>query len=368
MSWRTRLALMFITLPSLALLVSGTDGFTTGPPGLRSAGALAFAPDGVLFVGDSLGGAVYALDLGDEDSPKSAAELRLHDVDEKIAALLGTTVREILINDLAVHPKSKNIYLSVSRGRSEDAQPVLVKVSPAGEISSVELSKVRFSKVDIKNAPSPDAKDRRGRPLRTNTITDLAFGDGRLLVAGLSNEEFASNLRQIPYPFEGAAKATSVEIFHGAHGQYETHAPIRTMTTLAIGGKEHLLAAYTCTPLVTIPVSELIDGAHVKGKTVAELGFGNTPLDIVAVKRGDEQFVLISNSSRAGMKIKASDIEKAGAITSEVEGVTAGAPFEQTAMGGFVHFDDFDDENLVVLRRDVRNGSMELRSWSKRWL
>jgi hypothetical protein len=369
---RTRLILMSIMLLSLAFCLSaqaaGKSAMTVGDPGLRSAGALAFAPDGVLFVGDSLGAAVYALDLGDQDKAKSAADLHLQGFDEKIAALLGTTASDILINDLAVHPTSKNIYLSVSRGKSDQARPALLKVSPTGDLAAVALDKVRYAKAEVTNAPDPKAKNRRGRPLRTLTITDLVYTEGHVFVAGLSNEEFASNLRQIPYPFGAAMKATSVEIFHGAHGKYETNSPIRTMTSLEVEGEAHLLAAYTCTPLVTFPIEKLIDGGHIKGKTVAELGFGSTPLDLVTYERDDERYVLVSNTARAGMKLKASDIEKATAITEEVTAVSAGASFVATPMGGFLHFDDFDDTHLVVVRRDVRDGSMELRSWSKEWM
>ena len=34
-------------------------------------------------------------------------------------------------------------------------------------------------------------------PIRTSTITDMVYVDGELLVAGMSNEEFASKLRRI---------------------------------------------------------------------------------------------------------------------------------------------------------------------------
>ena len=40
-------------------------GLAAGDSGLKSAGALAFGPDGVLFVGDSAGGAIAAIDTAD---------------------------------------------------------------------------------------------------------------------------------------------------------------------------------------------------------------------------------------------------------------------------------------------------------------
>ncbi len=43
-----------------------------------------------------------------------------------------------------------------------------------------------------------------------------------MIVAGLSNEEFASTLRSLPFPFKEGESETSVEIYHGAHGKFET--------------------------------------------------------------------------------------------------------------------------------------------------
>jgi NADPH-dependent glutamate synthase beta subunit-like oxidoreductase len=68
------------------------------------------------------------------------------------------------------------------------------------------------------------------------------------------------------------------------------------------GGKTYLVAAYTCTPLVIIPLEDLKDGAHIRGKTVAELGYGNTPADMIAYTKTDqgkaEDFLLLVNFNR----------------------------------------------------------------------
>ena len=60
----------------------------------------------------------------------------------------------------------------------------------------------------------------------------MAFVDGTLWVAGLSNEEFASKLRAIPYPFASVDHGTSVEIFHGNHAAVETRSPVYTFVPL----------------------------------------------------------------------------------------------------------------------------------------
>ena len=58
-----------------------------GNSGLKSAGALAFGPDGVLFVGDSAGGAIAAIDTADR-TPGSG-KVDVQGIDEKVAAMVG---------------------------------------------------------------------------------------------------------------------------------------------------------------------------------------------------------------------------------------------------------------------------------------
>ncbi|MEM7587755.1 MAG: hypothetical protein AAF560_30485 [Acidobacteriota bacterium] len=377
MSSTARHALILVALlatASFAWAAPGKDATTTSSkaPTLESAGQLTFGPDNVLFVADSRGTAIYALDLADTDKPSDEALPGISDVDEKVAGLLGTTPREVLIQDIATHPKSKNVYLSVSRGRGDDAAPAIVRVNGKGELSLVELEGVSYTKAMVTNVPAEDAKDRRGRPLRAMAITDIAYSDGHLYVAGLSNEEFASNLRKIPYPFTGEMSATSVEIYHGAHGEFETHAPINTLIPYDFEGEAHLLAAYTCTPLVTFPLDKLEDGKHLKGKTVAELGFGNRPLDMISFTKEGKPYILVLNSSRGGMKIDPKDIEKAEALVTD-EGITrdtpsAGVPYVTLPMGGVLRADNFDDKHLVVLRRDLNSGGLQLRLWRTEWI
>ncbi len=48
-------------------------------------------------------------------------------------------------------------------------------------------------------------------------LTALALGAaGYLSAAGLSNEELASTLRRVPFPFRGELEVTGLEIYHGA--------------------------------------------------------------------------------------------------------------------------------------------------------
>lgn len=65
-----------------------------------------------------------------------------------------------------------------------------------------------------------------------------------------------------------------------ANLMYETLSPIRTFTTTTISGKKYLVASNTCTPMVLFPMDELKAGQHVKGRTVAEMGTRNQPIDL----------------------------------------------------------------------------------------
>ena len=366
MSFR-KISSLLCLLAVSALVVSAAgigDYSATMKPGkadLKSAGVMAFGPDGILFVGDSAGAAIYALDTGDRVPLSKAAKLNISALNEKIAGMLGTTPDQILINDLQVNPISKKAYVSVSRGRGPDAIPVILRISGDGKIEELALDDINHSSVSLSNAPGADDKDGRGRPLRVQAITDLAYLDGRLFVAGLSNEEFASNLRSIPFPFEEADQGASVEIFHGAHGRWETRSPVRTFVPYEIQWEPRLLAAYTCTPLVKFPVADLKPGTKVVGTTIAELGNRNRPLDMVIYKKDGIDHILMSNSSRGVMKMSTENIETYGGITEKI-GDKAGLPYETIAELKGVQQLDLLDEEYAVLIIQSDSGSLDLKT------
>ena len=236
-----------------------TASLKQGNPQIKSAGPLGFGPDGILFVGDTQGSALYAIDTGDRTAAKEMRPIEVKDLTSKVAAMLGTKPQQVMINDMAVNPISGNVYLSVSRGRGPDATPVLARLNADGKLDEMPLENVRFARAEISNPPDPSARQ-QGQPLRNETITDIAYVDGRVFIAGLSNEEFSSRLIAIPFPFSEGFDGAAIEIYHGAHGRFETKSPVRTFVPYKIGNEPYLLAAYTCTPLVKVPVSELKAG------------------------------------------------------------------------------------------------------------
>ena len=339
-------------LTASQILLAASIEKSVGKPDIKSASALTFGPDGVLFIGDALSAAVFAIETDDNQADGDKAAVEVTGIDAKIAAMLGTTADDILINDMAVNPASGSAYLSVSRGRGPEAASVLIKVDGNGQLSEVPLDKVAYSKAEMPNPPenAEVGEGRRRRNNRLESITDLAYVDGRLYIAGLSNEEFSSQFRSLDYPFTQAEPGTSVEIYHGSHGQFETRSPIRTFTTYNIDDAPHLLAAYTCTPLVRIPIAMLRPGEKVKGDTVAELGNHNRPLDMIVYSKDGADFVLMANNARGLMKIPMAEI---GAIEPIVDRIPdkAGLRYEtiETFGNGVVQLDQLDNNNAMVL-------------------
>ncbi len=337
-----------------------------GDPGMKSAGPLAFGPDGILFAADPKGATVFAFATGDTDSAGDGA-LDVQGIDAKIGALLGIGADEVMIVDLAVNPASGRAYLSVARGKGPDAPPALICVSPGGEVGFIDdLGALKHSKLELADAPEDavTGEGRRRSNKRLESITDLAYTEGRVAVAGLSNEEFASTLRYAPFPFgDGDAASASVEIYHGAHGKLETHSPIRTFVPMVVGGEPSIVASYTCTPLVTIPIKKLEPDAHVKGRTVAELGNRNRPLDMIEYESGGGRFLLIANSARGIMKVSTADIATVDSIASRVEGGGAAGLSYETVDGwdGVTQLDKAGAKFAVVVRESDGGQHLEQR-------
>jgi hypothetical protein len=359
-------------------------GLKVGTPAIASAGPITFGPDDVLFLADNRTATIFAIEVSDDAPAAPADAFDLDDLDTRLCAFLGCSRDDLVLRDLAVHPRTHNVYVSLMRGRGNAGTPVIVRIDHRdGSLSEVALQDVAFSQVAVDNAPTEDDPrqdfqlaepdgteveiqelDVQGRtiriakkPLRASTITDLAYADGMLLVAGMSNEEFASNLRRVRFPFDGAVADNSLEIFHVSHGKWETHAPIRTFVPYEDG--RSILASYTCTPLVYFPLSDLASGTHLTGRTVAELGPVNQPLDMVSFRQGDGEYLLIAHSSHPLMKISCADIEAQSGLTEAKEPV--GVPREEINLPGIRKLANFNGDYVLALQQD-ESGARHLRS------
>ena len=310
---RQRTVRRFVELVScVGLLAHGSLAAAAAHERIRSAGVMTFSPAGVLFVADNVGGAIYAYPTqGQAPSQKAPSPpLAMDKIDARIAIVLATPGGPVTVNGMAVQPVSREVYLSVTRGPGAMALPAVVRVSADGSISNVPLTSPsgRFA---IADQPRPDQKfrDRTGdwpvpaadayhrkaaTSMRSMTVVDMKFHHDELFVSGISNEEFASTLRRVKYPFNGEVSNTQVRIYHVAHERYETRAPIRAMTFADIDGQDTLVAGYTCSPLVLIPVADLKDGAKVTGRTIGDMGNGQ-PLSMFTVNAYGQDMVFATN-------------------------------------------------------------------------
>jgi hypothetical protein len=284
---------------------------------------------------------------------------------------------------MAVPPGSQVVYLSVMRGSGSSAVPLLLTVSPGGAIAEVALQDVAFSQVTISDAPRLDDERRDARladdseaeaedfevrgihlriareSLRTVTVTDMAYVDGTLLIAGASNEEFSSALRRIRFPFDTEQSSNSLEIYHVSHGRYETASPLRTLVPYA--GNSSILASYTCTPVVQFALADLQPGTLAKGRTVADLGAMNTPVDMVAYSVKGQEYLLVSNMRHPLMKIACRDIDEQAPLT--VQGDRTGAARVDLPHVGVTRMANLNGAAVLMLQRDA-DGSLNLRPYS----
>lgn len=249
--------------------------------------------------------------------------------------------------------------------------PALVAVDAQGKVTMIDLARTAHTSAAVANPPAADKKLWRDVPEATLTVTDMVYHDKKLYVAGLSNASFASTLRVYDMPFTGASTASSVEMYHPVHNQLETRAPIRRMAIVNANGEPTLVAAFTCTPLVTIALKVLKDGAHVSAKTIAELGWGSAPVGMVSFDAGQGPMVLLANSHKAADLMPVSDIAKA----MEAPGLKTpikwpaepllGVKSTYIPIFGIARIGEQNKDFLATLRRNESSGAMELVSMRK---
>ncbi len=251
-----------------------------GKPEIRSINVLSFAPDGVLLIGDGQGSQIFAVETGDA-SPRERLSQKIEAIDAKLAGRLGAKPDGIEIIDLAVNPVSGTAYIAVRK--QDDKSYVVLTVDGEGKIGELELDDVNYAriKLSVENG-------------NISLITDVAWADSQLVAAGRSSEQFSSKIFGIKTPLEheAAGNVFTAETYHVSHGRWETKAPMSVLIPLKEDGKDYVVGAFSCTPVVKYPLDALQPGATVKGISVVELGSGNRPIDMFVYEKEGKQFVL----------------------------------------------------------------------------
>ena len=351
-----------------------SESFTLQSQGVvKSISTMTFAPDGKLIVSDWKSNALHALSLPDTKTAESGS-FNLYDVDKAIAQALGTDREQIRVTKAIFETTANKAILAVETGAQPEAPVVIAVFGSDGAGTLYNLNELVAATLSLDDVP-PETSLWEHTPARSFLVTAMKAHDDEIFVAGIANSDFSSTLRRVAYPFNGTSATTSVEIYHAVHNQIETRAPIRAFSIVDIAGAPHVLAAYTCTPLVTIPIANLKDGAHITGKTIAELGYGNTPLDVVPFDVSDQgetsRWVMIANSSRAADLISFDAIVAANSEVGLSQPVQV--PFEtrsgvsamQAPITNAVCLVDQDEQFLLSLRRDPTEGDLQLVSIRK---
>lgn len=379
----TVLAAAAAALPLGAATIAHAD-----EPDLKFAGALEFSDDGTLFVGDNYSGAIFAFEMTGATAPAQVAPVNIGDIDVKIADALGIPSSALAINDMAVHPISAEIYISVTRIGNFESAPAIVRVSQAGVIEIVDLAAVPSHKQMLDHFPDQETTFRpRGLgqmpplvrdeakgniKLSSLAIMDMEFHEGELFVSGVAFDNFLSTLRRMLYPFTGDQSAANVEMYHISHDQFETRAPIRAMSIQQVDGKATLVAAYTCSPIVLIGLDEIVDGAKISARTIMDYGNGQ-PLDMLSYKLNGEDTLFLTSNSRSPHIIPVASLSGVQSYTKgdlPEGGKSDTMPIMPVGdTGKAIMFDgmslqmaNLGDNFFVSLTRDMYTGSLNMDS------
>jgi hypothetical protein len=371
-SRRTFLSTAAVAVAS-ASLAADARAQAPRPARVASVSAMTLVPDGKLVVADWRMGAMHALALPALPEAREAS-FNVLDLTRRLATAYGTEEAAIRVTATVIHGRSQTAILALALGRTADAPVAIALVGADGAITRVDVDAAVTASLRLTDAPA-DAAIWNSQPARGLMVTDIKAHGGELIVAGLTGSTFSSTLRRVAYPFTGAVASARIEMYHAVHNQIETRAPVRAFAVIDVESEPTLLAAYTCTPLVTVPMKELKDGAMVRGKTIAELGFGNTPLDVVPftiTHQGQTtNWVMVANSAKAADLIRLDDViaaAKAEGLSQPVK-----APFQQHAgvkslpmpITNVQRLLDQGPQFLLALRRDPATGQLQLVSLRK---
>ncbi len=97
---------------------------------------------------------------------------------------------------------------------------------------------------------------------------------------------------------------------------------------------------------------------HVKGRTVAEMGSGNTPLDMITVKKGNESVLIMSNTKYPVAAVNYKTISAFQGTLTERAPTTAGVDFAKLPFTGVSQLDKLDANRVIMIQN--RGGSLDL--------
>jgi hypothetical protein len=286
------LGLTALLVPALAQAQDTVFSKTTkGTPAIKSIEAVAFAP-GALLIGDGRGAQIFAIKVDSQPAEKWPAT-ELPGLKEKLAERIGTNAKGIEIIKMVVDPQTNLAYIAVRK--LEGKKDMVLVVDSSFKIRELPLDNVEYARISLSDGKVGVSK-----------ITDIAWAGKAILVAVQADKTFGSQVFVAPAPIANEAKGTlfGTKTYHVAHGKWETNAPIRTLMPYQEKGKNYVVGAFTCTPIVKFAIDDLKPEARVEGVSVIELGNGNTPLDMFSYEKNGKSYILMSSSRNKAFAAK----------------------------------------------------------------
>jgi hypothetical protein len=250
----------------------------------KSIGRLSFGPDGLLLLSDPQDASVLAINTGDT-GPLVKLGKKIDNVEIVLAKALAIEPAALTIVDMAVNPASGRIYFSLTTKPGN--KPALVAVDGKGGIHLPDMETMEYVRMTLPV----------GENAKLRNVTDLAWADYSVVVAGQSSEELSNKIYQLPIPLEHGVNARyfSAETYHVSHKRWETNAQIQSFIPYEEDGELFVVGAFACTPIAKFPLGEIEDLEEVKGVSVVELGSGNRPLDMFTYKKDGQDWLITSN-------------------------------------------------------------------------
>lgn len=269
-------SLAFLVLLGLAASARAEQG----NPKIKSIEAIAFGPKGLLVIGG--GARLVAVETGDV-TPTKWSKTEIADIGQVLAGKLGLQPKDIEIRKLAVNPASSRAYVALRSLRTKS--DVILTIDGAGNVAEFPLENVKYTSYDLA-APK----------VTITKVTDVAWAGGKIVAATQATDKFAgSRVFTIdPAAKGGAPTQISTKTYHVGHGRWETHAPLRVLMPYEEKGKASVVGSFTCTPVVRYNLDDAKDNDQVTGRSVVELGTGNTPRSMFAYEKDGKKYLLVS--------------------------------------------------------------------------
>jgi hypothetical protein len=249
-----------------------------GNPQIKAIESIAFGPNGLLLIGG--GARVVAVETGDT-SPSTWSITEVPNVGQLLAGKLGLDAKDIEVRKLAVNPASHKAYVALQSLKTKDF--AILTVDGAGKIAEFPLDNVKFASYALATPKASVTK-----------VTDIVWADGKIVAATQATDKFASRVFTInPTAKDGSPTQISTKTFHVGHNRWETQAPLRVLMAYMDNGKSSVVGSFTCTPIVRYDLEDAKDDEQITGRSVVELGTGNTPLDMFAYERNGKKFILV---------------------------------------------------------------------------